>query len=79
MITVKIENAYSDGHESTHEAIVPPPTDHADLEDWWQEVVFPHTGDGHGIVASHEGSCYTATIIATDDPDLLGQSHEWID
>jgi hypothetical protein len=76
MITVKIENTYSDGHQSTSEVLLHPPT--ADLDEWFQDVVWPHTGDGHGV-DSDLGSCYTATIIATDDPALLGKSYEWID
>jgi hypothetical protein len=75
MITVKIENAYSDGHESKHEVLVEPPT--GALDEWFEDVVFPHTGDGHGIGGG--GSCYVATIIACDDAALLGETYEWID
>lgn len=75
-VTVKIENVYSDGHESQHEVLLPAPT--GDVEEWFEDTVFEHTGDGHG--ATHDvGSCYTATIIAADSPDLLGQTYEWID
>jgi len=77
-VTVRVENAYSDGHESQREVVVPAPGD--DIELWWEEIVFPHTGDGHGIDSSL-GSHYEATIIATNDPDLdqhlVGLSTEW--
>jgi hypothetical protein len=74
-VTVRIENWYSDGHESKSDVVL----DYGGepLDDFWQDVVFPHTGDGHGIDGL--GSCYTATIIAADDPQLLGENTEWID
>lgn len=74
-VTVKIENVYEDGHESTREVLLAPPGD--DLDAWWDEVVWPETGDGHGA-DEDLGSCYTATILAADDPALVGQSFEWV-
>jgi hypothetical protein len=76
MVTVKIENAYSDGHESEREVLIAAPT--GDVQTWFEEVVYEYTGDGHGI-GFDGGSCYIATVIAADDPALLGQSYEWID
>jgi hypothetical protein len=50
------------------------------LEDWWQDVVFEYTGDGHGNGDNGKlGSCYTATIIRCDNPVFLDESFEWID
>lgn len=74
--TVKIENAYSDGHESEREVKLATPT--GDLEEWWQTTVYNETGDGHGA-DNDLGSCYVATVIASDDPTLIGQSQEWTD
>ena len=75
-VTVRIENTYSDGHESMREAMLPAPN--GALDEWWQEVAFPETGDGHGI-EGRLGSCYTATIIKADNPALVGLSEEWTD
>jgi hypothetical protein len=74
-LTVKIENTYSDGWHS--DAIVHVVSPGPDLDEWWDDVVFPHTGDGHGGFGL--GSCYTATILTADDPNLVGESYEWID
>jgi len=72
-VIVRIENAYSDGHESEAEVSVAAP--HGDIEEWWQDEVFPHTGDGHGVDGL--GSYYKATIIRADKKELVGQSMEW--
>jgi len=82
-VTVKIENAYADGHESEREVEVMAPhlfrsQDPYHLNEWWEEVVWPKTGDGHGIDAVL-GSCYVATIITADDPNLVGATYEWMD
>lgn len=81
MITVKITNDYSDGHHSEREVVVrraPRDLEEQTMDEWWQEFVFPHTGDGHGA-DSNLGSCYTATITAAHDARLVGETHEWID
>ena len=74
-VTVKIENDYSDEHHSESTVELPAPT--GDLDEWWNDVVFPHTGDGHGAEGDL-GSCYTATIVA-GPARLLGETTEWID
>jgi hypothetical protein len=74
-VTVKIENTYSDGWHS--EAIVRAVPPCGDLDEWWNDVVFQRTGDGHG--EDGLGSCYTATVVAADDAELIGKSYEWID
>ncbi len=73
-VTVRIENAYGDGHESERTVTVLAPT--GDLETWWEDTVWPETGDGHGVAGM--GSCYTATVIAAHDPALVGRSREWV-
>lgn len=75
-VIVKIENDYSDEHHSEHTVELPAPT--TELDEWWEDVVFPHTGDGHGIDFDG-GSCYTATVIDGDRKALVGATHEWID
>jgi len=76
MVTVRIHNAYSDGHESTHEVEVAVPA--GPLEEWWEDEVWPETGDGHGADNEDLGTCYTATIILAEDLRLLGANHEWV-
>lgn len=75
MYTVKIHNAYSDGHESTHEALVPAPATGQDLDEWFEDEVWPKTGDGTGV---DKNACYTATIIACDVEAHLGVEREWV-
>lgn len=76
MIEVKIDNDYEDGHHSDRVVLLPspftPPPGH-DLGDWWwDDVVWPQTGDGHGSdgLEAH----YTATILTGP---LAGTKHEW--
>jgi hypothetical protein len=86
-VTVRIENYYSDGHESKHEvevefnnAVYSVFSDD-DIEEWFQDVVFDHTGDGHGD-GSHGklGSCYVATVLKAETyPELVGKNTEWVD
>jgi hypothetical protein len=77
MVTVLLENTYSDGHHSERTVELEAPT--GDLDEWWEDIVFPETGDGHGIDADC-GSCYTATVLAAPaHPELVGLSEEWID
>ncbi len=80
-VTVTISNWYSDGHESEHKVVLTAPANDEDaLTDWWHDVVFDHTGDGHGLGRPGLGSVYTATITdAAHDPSLVGRSYEWID
>jgi len=75
-VVVKIENDYSDEHHSEHEVTLDAPAEE-DLDGWWNDVVYEHTGDGHGIDFDG-GSCYTATIVH-GPARLLGEEYEWID
>ncbi len=77
-VKVRIDNAYADGHESTHYVEIPTPTvPLSDLDEWFADEVFEHTGDGHG--ADGMGSCCVATIVAADRVELVGKSYEWAD
>jgi hypothetical protein len=74
---VRIENTYSDGHTSTHTVEVPAPHLDDDLENWWDEEVLVHTGDGHGEDGSL-GFLYQATIVEADElPLMIGMAREW--
>lgn len=89
MITVKIENHYTDGHQSNSIAEIDEgehPLEGAPDEDWWQDYVYNHTGDGHYVevyeaTGERLGSGYFATIIDADGgrPWLIGYKYEWLD
>lgn len=74
-LTIKVENAYSDGYESEHvETIQVSPFE--DLEERWAQL-HEFTGDGHGI-GNDLGYCYTVSILGSPDcPELVGKSNEW--
>lgn len=95
--TVKIENYYEDGHESTHEVELDGPecpghpadeygpagvetfcdgTCLNGLDDWWDEVVWPETGDGHGK-DNDLGTCFVGTIVKSNVRELVGKTYEW--
>jgi hypothetical protein len=76
VVTVKIENVYDDGHESTIEVELPEPT-LATIDDWWNDVVLPHTGDGYGAEHPKLGFWYEATITTAEDTSLCGLTMEW--
>jgi hypothetical protein len=80
-VTIKIENDYSDGHHSERLVdIEEPDLNDGCLDDWFMDVVYEYTGDGHGDGSFGKlGSCYTATIVVSDNPDLVGKDFEWID
>lgn len=75
-VLVKIENTYADGHESTVRVRVAPPADpndEVDVDDWWNNVVFPLTGDGHSTTMN---SSHEATVL--EGPEgLVGEEYGW--
>lgn len=85
---IKVENAYSDGHESVIEYEVPTVDVDAALlgreagdashpggtDELW-DLLWTYTGDGHGE-DSDLGWSYEVTIIEADDPALVGLSRE---
>lgn len=88
MITVRVENRYTDGHRSTREvriAAAPDGLDDASVDAWFEAEVFDHTGDGHYVevfeaTGERLGSAYFATVVAAPDhPQLVGRSFEWLD
>jgi hypothetical protein len=42
------------------------------LEEWFEEIVFPETGDGKG-----GDGFYAAEVIESDLPELIGKTAEW--
>jgi len=75
-LTVKLENAYSDGHCSESvETVAVEPVD--DVEKLWEQLQ-EFTGDGHGA-DDDLGYCYTITVLeAPGRPELVGLSNEWV-
>jgi hypothetical protein len=75
---IKVENTYEDGHESTFEYDVEDTDGYGDIEDWWDEVAFEHTGDGHGTGDNSKLGCfYEVTIIQSPHPEEVGLKREW--
>lgn len=78
-VLVKIENSYSDGHESTSEHRLAAPNAQPGeeaLDEWWDEKVFNLTGDGHGAKNPGLNSLHTAVIIE-GPAALLEESYDW--
>lgn len=74
MITVKIENVYECGRRSSSTVILETPV--ALTDQWWEDNVYDHTGDGH-TCGVNEDAGYFATIVAPDRPELDGKKFEW--
>lgn len=74
-LSIKVENAYSDGHESERvETVQVAPF--SDLEQLWDQL-WAFTGDGHGV-GRDGGYCHIVTVVGCfDRPELVGLSNEW--
>lgn len=74
---VHIENTYACGRLSSSVEDVRGPVPGETLDDWWEEVVHPLTGDGHPC-GSSEDALYEATVVTVDDPELVaGDVRTW--
>uniref|UniRef100_A0A5Q5BTD5 Uncharacterized protein n=2 Tax=unclassified Mycobacterium TaxID=2642494 RepID=A0A5Q5BTD5_MYCSS len=74
-LTIKVENAYSDGHESEQTHTVTMERFRGE-EDLWEQL-FEYTGDGHGD-GRDLGSLHTVTVLGCPEyPELVGLSNEW--
>lgn len=71
MTNVLIENTYTCGRES--EEVVSLPDPDGDLEDWFDDVVYAETGDGHSC-SSTDGSYHEATVL---DGPRAGATRSW--
>lgn len=77
VVKVLIENTYVNGHSSEYEVFVSPWKGGVPDEEWWDEVVLPHTGDGTG---EHVEALYEATIIeiiGSTDTTMCGVTYGW--
>ena len=59
------------------QVIAPPAGTGQDLDKWWAEHVFPHTGDGHRCGASEHARHDARVVDAPDRPDLVGATTNW--
>lgn len=77
-VAVEITNTYECGRESVARVVVQQPTNQVELADWWNDVVWDFTGDGHPC-GSSEGSVYTARVLnaPTGWEWLVGKTMEW--
>jgi len=75
-VTVRIEDAYSDGHTATHTHVVDAPEQGVELAYWWDNVVWEYTGDGHGK-DKDLGYYGEGTIIESDVPGIVGEMWAW--
>lgn len=78
LVKVQITNTYaSRSNTEVVDVEAPDSLEEPVLADWWEDEVFPHTGDGKGGDA-----CYEAKVVYVEDlvnlKDLAGQAHEWI-
>ncbi|MFJ2662523.1 hypothetical protein [Arthrobacter koreensis] len=74
-VKVKIENSYADGHESEKIVLVAPPEefDEDSIDEWWNNDVFAHTGDGHSETMD---ASYEAKVLEGPE-SLVGTTYEW--
>lgn len=72
---ILIENDYEDGSRSTSVLELAEEPAVAEMDDWWEDVVWPETGDGSG---ANMDACYTATITEADTAGLVGLKREWV-
>ena len=70
---IKVENAYSDGYESTVFHDVVDATVPADEDAMWEEL-WTYTGDGHSTSLD---AIYEVTILQAANPALVGLSREF--
>lgn len=78
---IKVENTYSDGHESVqHHTVDDRAVDYAllDGEDGLVDLLYEFTGDGHGSDHPDLGTCYEVTVLESPRPELVGFTYEWV-
>jgi hypothetical protein len=71
-VKVRLEGSYTNDDKYDREIWVLVPGDDEDMDEWWQEEVFPETG------ADVTGSYCKATVIE-GPAALVGQSTEWME
>lgn len=75
-LIVKVENVYSDGHQSETTETVEL-ADVASIDELWDQL-YEITGDGHDI-GGQLGYCHTVTVLGcAERPEFVGQINEWV-
>lgn len=77
-IRVQVENIYElyepvTTHMTAQVAPFPHGKDEDVVDEWWQEEIYPLTGTGN----EDGNSSYFVTVVACDDPALVGAEREW--
>jgi hypothetical protein len=73
---IRVENSYSDGHESMQELEIPEYTGDPDDDELFADHVRPYTGDGHGI-GNRLYSMHEVTVLESSNPALVGRVEEY--
>ena len=78
-MTVEFTDVY-DGEEhirrDTVEVDTPPASTEEDaLEEWAEENLLEHTGDGNAV--DKDAGYFAAIVACPDRPDLVGKEFEW--
>lgn len=74
---IKVENWYEDGHESTQYHDIDDIALIDGDDDYLENLLWEHTGDGHGI-GNKLNSISEVTILECDRyPEWVGQVHEF--
>ncbi|MDD4865658.1 MAG: hypothetical protein PHQ28_00520 [Mycobacterium sp.] len=73
---IRVENTYSDGHESVELHDIPDYTGDPDDTELFEEHLRPYTGDGHGI-GRKVYALYTVTVLEASNPALVGRTEEY--
>lgn len=76
---MQFTNVY-DGEEHinvcTIEVDTPPAdVDADDLEEWAEDNLLPHTGDGHAV--DQDAGYFVDIVACPDRPDLVGREFSW--
>lgn len=76
-VTVRLNCTYRCGHCSSREVRVVPPDPGEAVDEWWDRVVLPETGDGHSC-GSTEHALYEAVVVAAPGRGALrGAAASW--
>lgn len=76
-MTVEFTNVYDDEEHICRASVEvdEPPRDAAELREWAEDNLYPHTGDGNAV-SKHAG--HFADIVAcAERPDMVGKEFEW--
>lgn len=77
-MTVEFTNVY-DGEEhisrATVEVDAPPSEGDDELEEWAEENLYPHTGDGNAI--DKDAGHFADIVACAERPEMVGKEFQW--